>query len=44
MKKTYAAPAAIKSGDVVRETKGGGVPNLDGPGQGEAAGSVGFYL
>ena len=44
MKKTYAAPALIKSGDVVRETKGGGLPNADGPGHGEAVGSVGFYL
>jgi hypothetical protein len=44
MKKSYAAPAVIKSGDVVRETKGPGVPNSDGPGQIEAVGSVGFYL
>jgi len=44
MKKTYAAPAVIKSGDVVRETKGSGFPNSDGPGQIEAVGSVGFYL
>jgi hypothetical protein len=44
MKKTYAAPAVIQSGDVVRETKGGGPPPGDGLGHGEAVGSVGFYL
>jgi hypothetical protein len=44
MKKTYATPAVIKSGDVVRESKGGGTPPPDGPGHGEAVGSVGFYL
>lgn len=44
MKKTYAAPAVIGSGDVVRETKGNGAPNADGPGHSGAVGSVGFYL
>jgi hypothetical protein len=44
MKKTYATPALVLSGNSVRETKG----NISGPpdvqGFGAALGSVGFYL
>jgi hypothetical protein len=44
MKKTYATPTLVMSGDVVRDTKGPGIPAPDGVGNTEAAGSVGFYL
>jgi hypothetical protein len=47
MKKTYAAPTAISSGDVVRQTLGGKANDLEVEAGGAfrpGGGSVGFYL
>jgi hypothetical protein len=45
MKKTYAAPSVINSGNVVRETLGGPVSGAEGQiKEPLSAGSVGFYL
>lgn len=45
MKKTYAAPSVINSGNVVRETLGGPVSGPEGQiKEPLSAGSVGFYL
>jgi hypothetical protein len=44
MKKTYAAPSLVASGDAVRATQVAG-PGVEGPtGIPTSAGSVGFYL
>jgi hypothetical protein len=44
MKKTYATPAIINSGDSIRETRGTGQGPDVPVGQIQAPGSVGFYL
>lgn len=44
MKKIYAIPTLVACGSVTRETKGPGFPAVDGVGNIEAVGSVGFYL
>jgi hypothetical protein len=45
MKKTYAAPTLVASGEAVLDTKGSRVnQEIGGTGLGAAPGSVGFYL
>jgi hypothetical protein len=46
MKKTYAAPTLVASGNVVRETKSGVVnpPENTSSQKAGAAGGIGFYL
>ena len=46
MKKTYAAPTVVTSGDAVRNTKAAGPPPESGGPTGtlQAPGSVGFHL
>ena len=46
MKRTYAAPTIVTSGDVIVETKNSGVPPEFGGTGGilQAPGSVGFHL
>jgi hypothetical protein len=45
MKRTYASPTFTPSGNVVADTKGPPLSNVDGGfGIGASIGSVGFYL
>jgi hypothetical protein len=44
MKKTYLKPQAVKTANLVQDTKGVQFGGPDGLGPIEATGSVGFYL
>lgn len=44
MRKPYEAPAVIKNGSVVQETRNGGVGETEPAGKKPIAGSVGFNL